>query len=130
VARLKAAVVVAVSSGSISLEEACHSYQMSEEEFLAWQRAFETYGVKGLGATFQYREARYARTPKPVSPSENSLQEGFSSAVGEDVKGSSVPASSQGRLHGPPSPRAADAGDLAKARPEPRGQCAQPKVAG
>jgi hypothetical protein len=51
VARRKAAVVAAVSSGMISPEEACRRYQMSEEGFITWQRAFETCGVKGLHAT-------------------------------------------------------------------------------
>jgi hypothetical protein len=50
VARRKAAVVAGVASGMISLEEACRRYQMSEEEFRTWQRAVETYGVKGLHA--------------------------------------------------------------------------------
>ena len=40
VARRKAAVVAAVTNGVITIEEACHRYQMSEEEFFAWQRAF------------------------------------------------------------------------------------------
>ena len=35
VARRKAAVVAAVSSGIITLEEACRRYQMSEREFFA-----------------------------------------------------------------------------------------------
>ena len=45
VARRKAAVVAAVSSGIITIEEACRRYRMSEEEFLAWQRAFENGGI-------------------------------------------------------------------------------------
>ena len=52
VARRKAAVVAAVSSGTITLEEACRRYQMSEEEFFAWQRAFETFGLLGLRASY------------------------------------------------------------------------------
>ena len=40
VARRKAAVVAAVSSGMLTIEEACRRYQISEEEFSAWQRAF------------------------------------------------------------------------------------------
>ena len=77
-ARRKAAVVMAVSGGMISLEEACHRYQMSEEEFLTWQRAFETYGVNGLHATslLHCREALNLHTTKPASSSENSLQRG------------------------------------------------------
>ena len=44
VIRRKAAVVVAVRSGKITMEEALRRYQLSEEEFLSWQRAFETHG--------------------------------------------------------------------------------------
>jgi hypothetical protein len=50
VASRKAAVVTAVSSGIITLEEACRRYRMSEEEFFAWHRALEAYGVLGLRA--------------------------------------------------------------------------------
>jgi len=55
VARRNAAVVAAVSSGTITLEEACRRYQMSEEEFFAWQRAFETFGLLGLRASSHVR---------------------------------------------------------------------------
>jgi len=48
VARRKAAVVAAVANGMITIEEACRRYRMSEEEFLAWQRAFENGGIAGL----------------------------------------------------------------------------------
>ena len=37
-ARRKAAVVTAVRSGTVSLEEACRRYHLSEEEFCAWER--------------------------------------------------------------------------------------------
>jgi transposase-like protein len=50
VARRKAAVVAAVTNSVITIEEACRRYQMSEEEFFAWQRAFEDYGIVGLHA--------------------------------------------------------------------------------
>ena len=50
VARRKAAVVAAVSSGMITLEEVCRRYHMSEEELSAWQRAFENHGILGLRA--------------------------------------------------------------------------------
>ena len=58
VARRKAAVVSAVRSGAIGLEEACGRYELSEEEFLAWERAITTHGVAGLRITrFQiYRD--------------------------------------------------------------------------
>jgi len=68
VARRKAAVVAAVSAGVISLEEACRRYQLSEEEFLTWQHALETYGVKGLHATLlqQHREVLSPNQHLPV----------------------------------------------------------------
>ena len=47
-ARRKAAVVTAVRAGKITLEEACRYYQLSEEEFLGWQHAFDAYGLRGL----------------------------------------------------------------------------------
>ena len=51
VARRKAVVVSAVRRGLISLEEACRRYQLSVEEFRAWQRAIEAHGVAGLRVT-------------------------------------------------------------------------------
>ena len=66
VVRRKAAVVAAVRGGGISIEEACRYYQLSEEELLSWERAFETHGLAGLRATRiqQYRLSRPAR-PRP-----------------------------------------------------------------
>ena len=63
VVRRKAAVVAAVRSGEITLDEACRYYQLSEEEFLSWKRTFETHGLAGLRATRiqQYRVPRAAR---------------------------------------------------------------------
>jgi transposase-like protein len=57
VVRRKAAVVAAVQAGKITLEEACRRYNLSEEEFRTWQRAFEAHGLPGLRATRlqQYR---------------------------------------------------------------------------
>lgn len=57
VIRRKAEVVAAVRGGLISLEEACDRYKLTVEEFLAWQRAIERYGLPGLRATRvqQYR---------------------------------------------------------------------------
>lgn len=51
VARRKAAVVAAVRSGAIGLEEVCRRYELSEEEFFAWERGIETHGVPGLRTT-------------------------------------------------------------------------------
>lgn len=47
----KAAVVTAVRRGKITMEEVLRRYQLSEEESLSWQHAFETYGPPGLRAT-------------------------------------------------------------------------------
>ena len=63
VVRRKAAVVAAVQSGKITIEEACRRYNLSEEEFRAWQRAFEAHGLPGLRATRlqQYRTSPSSR---------------------------------------------------------------------
>src|SRR6266699_2194496 len=73
VVRRKAIVVAAVRNGSISLQEACRRYKLSVEEFLAWQRAIDRYGVPGLRVTRLqiYRdtdEARAAKSPRPLPP--------------------------------------------------------------
>src|ERR1700736_3825008 len=67
VARRKAVVVDAVRNGAISLEEACRRYELSVEEFLAWQRAIEAHGVAGLRVTRLqiYRDSPPARLSKP-----------------------------------------------------------------
>jgi len=67
VVRRKAAVVAAVRAGVITLEEARRRYQLSEEKFLAWQRAFEAYGLPGLRTTRikNYRNLRSRRSVKP-----------------------------------------------------------------
>jgi len=56
----------AVRSGSISLQEACRRYKLSVEEFLAWQRAIDRYGVPGLRVT---RLQIYRDTDEPRSAS-------------------------------------------------------------
>jgi hypothetical protein len=48
VIRRKAAVVAAVCNGMITLDEACDRYRLSQEEFLAWQRALAAHGLPGL----------------------------------------------------------------------------------
>ena len=60
VVRRKAAVVAAVRGGGITMEEACRYYQLSEEEFLSWDRAFERHGLAGLRAT---RVQQYRASP-------------------------------------------------------------------
>ncbi len=63
VVRRKAAMVAAVRGGGITIEEACRYYQLSEEEFLSWERAFERHGLAGLRTTRvqQYRAPRSRR---------------------------------------------------------------------
>ena len=65
VVRRKAAVVVAVRSGWVTLEEACRVYQLSKEELLSWDRAFELHGLAGLRVTRsqQYRRSRPEESP-------------------------------------------------------------------
>lgn len=57
VTRRKAEVVAAVRGGLLSLREACDRYNLSEEEFSAWQRLYDRHGSKGLRVTRvqQYR---------------------------------------------------------------------------
>lgn len=51
VIRRKAAVVDAVRSGILTLEQACDRYKLSTEEFYTWQKLVENYGVPGLRVT-------------------------------------------------------------------------------
>ena len=51
VAARKAQVVAAVHRGLLTLDEACQRYSLSVEEFLAWQRSIDRYGVPGLRVT-------------------------------------------------------------------------------
>jgi hypothetical protein len=49
--RRKAEVVEAVRRGWVAIEEACRLYQLSVDEFVAWQRDLDRYGVPGLRVT-------------------------------------------------------------------------------
>jgi len=66
VVRRKAAVVTAVRTGRITLEEALQRYQLTEEEYRSWERAFEQHGLAGLRSTRlqQYRSPRPPRGPR------------------------------------------------------------------
>ena len=57
VIRRKAEVVSAVRGGLLTLEDACRRYTLTVEEFLAWQRAIDRFGLQGLRTTRvqQYR---------------------------------------------------------------------------
>src|SRR5215469_14124197 len=67
VTRRKAVIVNAVRTGVISLEEVCRRYELSVEEFVAWQRAIDTHGVPGLRVTRLqiYRDNPSSRVAKP-----------------------------------------------------------------
>ena len=56
----------AAGVGKITMEEALRRYQLTEEEFLSWQRSFEGHGLAGLRTTRlqQYREPRPSRRPR------------------------------------------------------------------
>ena len=69
VIRRKAAVVAAVRSGGITMEEVCRTYGLSEEEFLSWDRALESHGLAGLRVTRikQYRASHLRESPFGVA---------------------------------------------------------------
>ena len=52
--RRKAVLVFAVRNGRISIEAACQLYKLSVDEFLAWERNLDRYGIPGLRTT-QYQ---------------------------------------------------------------------------
>jgi hypothetical protein len=43
--RRKAALIQAVRGGWVPIEEACRQYKLSVDEFLAWERDIDRYGV-------------------------------------------------------------------------------------
>jgi hypothetical protein len=47
----KAAVVEAVRGGWMPIDEACVLYNVSIDEFIAWERDLDRYGVPGLRTT-------------------------------------------------------------------------------
>ena len=49
--RRKAAVIEAVRGGWVPIHEICRTYNLSVDEFLAWERDIDRYGVPGLRAT-------------------------------------------------------------------------------
>jgi hypothetical protein len=51
VARRKRAVVHGVRSGLLTLEDALERYDLSKEEFAAWEAAEARHGLSGLKAT-------------------------------------------------------------------------------
>jgi hypothetical protein len=49
--RRKATVIAAVREGWVPIEEVCALYNISVDEFLAWERDIDRYGVPGLRVT-------------------------------------------------------------------------------
>ena len=75
VARRKAAVVAAVSSGMITIEEACRHYQMSDEEFFGWRRAFENMAFSGCALAAFSNSAALVPPDRSIShPAESPRQ--------------------------------------------------------
>jgi Protein of unknown function (DUF1153) len=75
VARRKAAVVGAVRCGELTLEQACQRYQLSEEEFRSWERAYDIHGLAGLRVTrFQRYRIRGSSRASPKQPPERPAQ--------------------------------------------------------
>ena len=66
----KATVVGAVRGGSVALHEVCQTYSISVDEFLAWERDMDRYGIPGLRSTrFQiYRDTDKQRQDSPAMP--------------------------------------------------------------
>ena len=58
VIRRKGTVVLAVTAGLLSLEEACEMYNLSEEEYNLWQSSMLEHGRGGLRVTHlkKYRQ--------------------------------------------------------------------------
>jgi uncharacterized protein DUF1153 len=54
--RRKAAVLEALRSGVLTLEQAAERYALSVEELRAWERDFERHGLYGLRALRVYRD--------------------------------------------------------------------------
>jgi len=63
--RRKAAVIEAVRGGWVPIEEVCRLYNVSVDEFLAWERDIDQFGVAGLRTTryqiYRLAEANRAR---------------------------------------------------------------------
>src|SRR5712692_10791229 len=49
--RRKAAVIEAIRSGWLRIEDACRLYALSVDEFVAWERDIDRHGIHGLRAT-------------------------------------------------------------------------------
>lgn len=57
--------LAAIECGEVTLAEAWRQYGISEEEFLAWKRAYRNYGLSGLRATRSRMRGARGRGRKP-----------------------------------------------------------------
>jgi len=65
VVRRKAEVVAAVNGGLLTVDEVCERYDLTLEEFAAWQRAIDRSGMAGLRVTrLQHYRDLYERQQK------------------------------------------------------------------
>ncbi|NNM77107.1 DUF1153 domain-containing protein [Sphingomonas sp. ID1715] len=65
VVRRKAEVVAAVNGGLLTVDEVCERYDLTVEEFAAWQRAVDRSGMPGLRVTrIQHYKSLYERQQK------------------------------------------------------------------
>jgi hypothetical protein len=51
----KLALLNAISSGTLSIEDACDQFSVSMDELVSWQELMQQFGPKGLYATRQFR---------------------------------------------------------------------------
>src|SRR4030081_4165780 len=70
--RRKAALIEAVRGGWLAIDEACQRYNLSVDEFVAWERDMDRHGIHGLRTTryqiYRDTEARRGRLcydPRP-----------------------------------------------------------------
>ena len=57
----KAAVINGVRRGLLTIEQACERYQLSIDEYRAWERDFDSHGKAGLRST---RVGIYRKPPR------------------------------------------------------------------
>ena len=60
--RRKAAVIESVRGGWVPIDEICELYNVSVDEFLAWERDIDRYGIHGLRTT-RYQIYRDTNAP-------------------------------------------------------------------
>jgi hypothetical protein len=66
VKRRKADIVMAVRGGILSMEAACSRSHLSREEYLAWQKAFDRFGIKGLSGKGEHELQKLRRAEKAM----------------------------------------------------------------